>query len=200
MLTPIILENDLIKLVPMTLEYLEGFCLAGNYAEVWRWMPMNRCQNLNVGRDWMNEAIDAMANGEQLAFVIIDKESQQLVGSTRLFRLNKKDLSLELGYTFITPKFQRTYVNSNAKFLLLEYVFEQLKLTRVEFCAHEDNGKSRTAIQALGAKFEGILRKNRRLPDGSYRNTALFSILNNEWSSVRANLLGRTVKVEVNCQ
>jgi len=196
MLSPITLENDLIKLVPMNLSHLEGFRLAGNFEQVWQWMPMNRCKNETIARSWMNEAIDAMAKKEQVAFVIFDKKSNTLVGSTRLFRFNENDLTLEIGYTFITPEFQRSYVNSQTKFLLLSYVFEQLKLNRVEFCAHEKNQKSRAAIARIGGTFEGIIRQNRRLPDGSYRNTALFSILAKEWQEVRANLLAISNKLE----
>ena len=189
MFSQITLETQLIKLVPMTMGHLDAYCQAGNYSDVWRWMPMNRCADATVARAWLNEAITEMRAGRQLALMIIDKQSNELIGSTRLFSLNEKDKCLELGYTFITPKFQRRYVNSHAKFLLLQYVFEVMKLTRVEICTNEFNQQSRMAIKRIGGHFEGILRKHRKSPNGEYRNTAMFSIIDDEWSEVKDKLL-----------
>ena len=192
-LRPITLETNLIKLVPMNLQHLSAFCLAGNYPQVWQHMPMNRCQNHEIAKPWMQEAIDEMTKGLQLAFVIInkggDKRTDTVIGSTRLFRYNQQEKSIELGHTFITPEFQRSYVNSHAKYLLLRHAFEQLNMTRVEICTHENNDKSRNAIARIGGQFEGILRKNRRAPNGDYRNTALYSIIDDEWSQVKSNLV-----------
>lgn len=189
MLKPVTLESELIKLEPLTMTHLSDFCKAGNFAEVWRYMQPNRCQNEDVARAWISLAVNEMATGSQVAFVIINKQNNKIVGSTRLFRVNGVDRALEIGHTFISPAFQRSHVNSHAKYLLLEYVFETLDFTRVEICTHEKNLQSRHAIARIGGKFEGILRKNRRAEDGSYRNTALFSIINDEWPQVKANLL-----------
>jgi RimJ/RimL family protein N-acetyltransferase len=188
-LKPTTLETSLIKLVPMSLQHLNGYCLAGNYPEVWQHMPVNRCQNPSIARSWIQEAIEEMSRGLQLAFITIDKQSDQIIGSTRLFRYNKKDRTIELGHTFITPKFQRSYVNSHAKYLMLKHAFESLKIARVEICTHEKNQQSRTAITRIGGKFEGVLRKNRRAENGDYRNTAMFSIIDDEWPKVKENLL-----------
>ena len=117
------------------------------------------------------------------------KKTNKVIGSTRLFRFNEKDKAIELGHTFITPEFQRSYVNSHAKYLMLKHAFEQLKMVRVEICTHENNQQSRNAIARIGGKFEGVLRKNRRAPNGDYRNTALFSIIDEEWSQVKQHLL-----------
>lgn len=188
-LKPISLETSLIKLVPMTLQHLNDYCLAGNYPQVWQHMPVNRSQHHDIARPWMEEAINEMAQGLQLAFITIDKKTDKVVGSTRLFRYNKKDRTIELGHTFITPKFQRSHVNSHAKYLMLQHAFEQLKIARVEICTHEHNQQSRNAIARIGGHFEGILRKNRRATNGDYRNTAMFSIIDDEWSQVKDNLL-----------
>lgn len=185
----ITLETRLIKLVPMTLQHLEGYRLAGNYSQVWQHMPINRCQTTEVASTWMEEAIGEMKQGRQLAFVTIDKKSDQIIGSTRLFRFNDKDKAIELGHTFITPEFQRSYVNSHAKFLMLQHAFETLNMARVEICTHEDNQQSRNAIARIGGHFEGIIRKHRRAPNGEYRNTALFSIIDTEWPQVKQQLL-----------
>jgi len=195
-LTPITLETSLIKLVPMSLQYLDDYCLAGDYPQVWQHMPVNRCQNSEIAQAWMQEAIDEMSQGLQLAFITIDKKTDKVIGSTRLFRYNEKDKMIELGHTFITPDFQRSYVNSHAKYLMLKHAFEHKKMARVEICTNENNEQSRNAIARIGGHFEGVMRKHRRSPDGNYRNTALFSIIDNEWSQVKNKLLatGKTEK------
>jgi len=189
MFKPQILQSQLIKLVPMNMGHLEAYRTAGNFPEVWQHMPMNRCKTTEITTAWMKEAINEMALGQQIAFVTIDKKTNQVIGSTRLFRLNQKDKSLEIGHTFITPKFQRSYVNSHAKFLMLQYAFEMLNMVRVEICTNETNQRSRTAISRIGGHFEGILRKHRKSPNGDYRNTAMFSITDDEWPKVKEKLL-----------
>ena len=195
-LKPITLETSLLKLVPMTMQHLNDYCLAGNYPQVWQHMPINRSASHDIARPWMQEAVDEMAEGLQLAFITIDKKTNKVIGSTRLFRYNEKDNSIELGHTFITPEFQRSYVNSHAKYLMLKHAFEQLNMVRVEICTHEDNQQSRNAIARIGGKFEGVLRKNRRAPNGDYRNTALFSILDEEWPQVKQQLLASGINQE----
>lgn len=189
MLKPTTLETSLLKLEPMNSQHLAGFCSAGNHPQVWQHMPINRCQNLEIASAWMKEAIDEMTQGLQIAFVTIDKRTNKVIGSTRLFRCNDKDKSIEIGHTFITPDFQRSYVNSHAKYLMLKHAFEHLGMARVEICTHEDNQQSRLAIARIGGHFEGILRKNRRAPNGDYRNSALFSIIDDEWPQVKQQLL-----------
>jgi len=188
-LKPLTLETSLIKLVPMTMQHLNDFCLAGNYRQVWQHMPINRSASHDIARPWMQEAIDEMAAGLQLAFMTIDKQTNKVIGSTRLFRYTEKDKTIELGHTFITPKFQRSYVNSHAKYLMLKHAFEHLKMARVEICTNENNQQSRHAITRIGGHFEGILRKHRRAPNGDYRNTAMFSIIDDEWLSIKNSLL-----------
>jgi len=194
MFKPLILQSQLIKLVPMTIEHLDAYRAAGNFPEVWQHMPINRCKTKEITTDWMKEAINEMAQGQQIAFVTVDKKTNQVIGSSRLFRLNEKDKSLEIGHTFITPEFQRSYVNSHAKYLMLQYAFETLNMVRVEICTNENNQQSRTAITRIGGHFEGILRKHRRSPNGDYRNTAMFSITDNEWPAVKAKLLATAKK------
>lgn len=180
----------------MKLQHLNDYCLAGNYPQLWLHMPVNRWQNNQVAKMWMQEAINEMSQGLQLAFITIDKNTDTVIGSTRLFRYNEKDKSIELGHTFITPEFQRSYVNSHAKYLMLKHAFEHLKMARVEICTNENNEQSRNAIARIGGHFEGILRKHRRSPNGNYRNTALFSIIDDEWSQVAKNLLATSKKTK----
>jgi len=195
-LKPITLESSLIKLVPMSMRHLNDYCLAGNYPQVWQHMPVNRSQSHEIAQAWMGEAINEMTQGLQLAFITIDKKTDKVIGSTRLFRYNAKDRSIELGHTFITPAFQRSYANSHAKYLMLKHAFEHLKITRVEICTNENNEQSRNAIARIGGHFEGVLRKHRRSPNGDYRNTAMFSIIDDEWPRVKNNLLATSTKAK----
>ena len=150
---------------------------------------MNRCKNIDTTKQWLNTALEEMDQGKEIGFATIDKATNTLVGSTRMIRLDTTHKRLEIGYTFITPAFQRSYVNSHAKFLMLQHAFEHLGMVRVEICTHENNLQSRTAIARIGGQFEGILRKHRRNPDDSYRNTAMFSITNDDWPQVKQALL-----------
>ena len=101
---------------------------------------------------------------------------------------------IRLGFTFITPKYQRSYISTHAKYCLLKFAFEEINAIRVEFKTHERNDKSRNAIARLGATFEGILRNQRILSDGTFRSTAIFSIINSEWEKVKSKLEEKMAK------
>ena len=190
-LTPVTLTTDKIRLVPLTIDHLDNFYQAGKDAELWRWIPVNPCENISQTKAWLEKALNEMQQGKQIAFMIFDFNSQRFIGSTRLFNANIIDGAIEIGHTFIEQKYQRSYVNTHAKHLLLTHAFEILKVVRVEFRTHENNDKSRQAITRIGATFEGILRKNRRYANGDYRNTALFSIIDDEWPVIKAQLLSK---------
>ncbi|MBL4830233.1 MAG: GNAT family N-acetyltransferase [Aliivibrio sp.] len=184
-LTPLTLTTDKIRLVPLSIEHLEDYYQAGKNPALWRWVPVNPCSNIAQTKAWLKQVITDMEQGQQLAFMIFDINSNSFVGSTRLFNANTIDGAIEIGHTFISVNFQRSQVNTHAKYLLLKHAFEQLKVARVEFRTHQQNSQSRQAIARIGATFEGILRKNRLLADRSYRNTALFSIINDEWPELK---------------
>ncbi|MCO7226200.1 GNAT family N-acetyltransferase [Pleionea sp. CnH1-48] len=185
---PITLETSKVRLEPMAMEHLEGFYRAGNYSEIWQWLPKNLCENLQTAKAWIQESLENEQKGEDVPFVLFNQESGQIIGSSRYLNIDRANRVLEIGHTFITPEFQRSFVNTHAKFLLLGHAFEQLGAQRVEFRTHEKNERSRNAIARLGAQFEGILRQNRILPDGSIRSTALFSIVTTEWPQVKTRL------------
>lgn len=179
------LATDRIELVPLSIDHAQAFRAAGNFDDIWTWMVPNPCVSLASTTLWLEQALELQSQGLQVPFVIIDKATQTLVGSTRYLSIARADKGLEIGHTFITPAFWRTHVNSHAKYCLLQHAFEHLGAIRVEFKTHELNQKSRRAIARLGAQFEGILRQQRILSNGNIRNTALFSILDNEWPAVK---------------
>ncbi|MBU2918493.1 GNAT family N-acetyltransferase [Psychrosphaera sp. F3M07] len=191
---PITLSNDVVTLIPMTQEYAHQFYEAGKDEATWRWTPPFQCETLETARQWITESLIQVKKGEQVMFGIIDNASGAFVGSTRYCSIDIANSALEIGFTFINPAFQRSHINSNCKLLLLTHAFEDLGAVRVQLRTHENNQKSRNAIARLGATFEGILRSQRLLSTGEYRNTALFSLLKNEWSQVKLTLQDKIAK------
>jgi len=123
-----------------------------------------------------------------LPFVTIIKATGQLVGSTRFWKVDRKNRKLEIGSTWLSTAWQKTFVNTEAKYLMLRYAFETLNCVRVQLTTDEINQKSRNAILRLGAKQEGIVRNERIMPDGRKRNSVRFSIIDDEWPEVKARL------------
>lgn len=183
-----ILANNMVTLVPMTLDYAVDFYNAGHDEDIWRWTPPYRCNTLSAATDWIKQGLDAVERGEQIMFGIIDNASGRFVGSTRYLSIDTINNTIEIGYTFINPEFQRSHINSNCKLLLIAHAFEELGAMRVQFRTHHKNQKSRNAISRLGMSFEGIFRSNVLLSTGEYRDTAFFSMLSDEWPIAKARL------------
>ena len=129
-----------------------------------------------------------------LPFVTIDRASGKAVGTTRYMNIEAPHRRLEIGTTWIGKSFQRTAVNTEAKYLMLRHAFETLGCIAVDLRTHERNVQSRAAIERLGAALDGILRHHRIMPDGSLRNTASYSIIDAEWPDVKARLEARLNK------
>lgn len=185
------LSNDAVTLKPMSMQYVDDFYEAGKDNEIWNWTPPHQCASLETAKKWVSDSLKQVEKGEQVMFAIIDNNSGEFVGSTRYCSIDTENSSIEIGFTFINTKFQRTHINSNSKLLLLSHAFETLGAVRVQLRTHEKNQKSRNAISRLGTTFEGILRSHRLLSNGDYRNTALFSLLSDEWPEAKVNLLNR---------
>ncbi len=183
--TPTTLSTNKVTLRPLTIEHLAEFFSAGSFPDIWTWSLPDKCTSIKATQDWLTYSLKMEKKGEHVPFAIFDNDSGKFVGSTRYCSINIEDRTLEIGFTFITPQFQRSYINTHAKFCLLQHAFEEHGAIRVEFKTHERNEKSRNAIARLGAKYEGILRNQRILSDGSYRNTAIFSIIEDEWPEVK---------------
>jgi RimJ/RimL family protein N-acetyltransferase len=138
---------------------------------------------------FLEAAEEGFANGSDMAFAIIDKASEKVVGSTRYMKVALEHKRVEVGYTFIAESFQRSYVNTEAKLLLLTHAFETLKLNRVEFLTDNLNHKSRAALERLGAEHEATLRMHMLLRDGYIRDTVIYSIIAPGWDKVKAKLI-----------
>jgi RimJ/RimL family protein N-acetyltransferase len=144
---------------------------------------------------YLGHALEGRERGVALPFAMT-VDSQALVGTSRFWKMDPANRSLEIGHTWIASSWQRSFVNSEAKYLMLRFAFERLGCIRVQFQTDVLNERSRAAILRLGASFEGILRRERVMPNGRKRDTALYAIIDDEWPDVRkrleAKLEGRT--------
>lgn len=138
--------------------------------------------------EYISTAMAGREAGTVMPFIIMQRETGRVVGSTRFWKIDPVNRKLEIGHTWLSASVQRSGVNTEAKFLLLTYAFEVMNSVRVQFTTDELNGKSRAAILRIGAKQEGIVRHERIMPDGRKRNSARFSIIDCEWPEVKARL------------
>ena len=140
---------------------------------------------------YMKTALDAAKTGTVIPYVIERIATGEPIGSSRFWKLDRGNRTVENGHTRGSASYQRTAVNTEMKLLMLTHAFETLNCVRVQFQTDELNAKSRAAIARLGAKEEGILRNERIMPDGRVRNTVMFSILDSEWPDVKSKLIAR---------
>ncbi|HVD61131.1 MAG TPA: GNAT family protein [Gemmatimonadaceae bacterium] len=187
---PVVLEGDRVRLEPMQRDHLDALLEAGRYEELWRWTRSNATTRETMSA-YMDEAFTEAGNGTALPFVTIDKPSQTIVGSTRFANIDHNNRRVEIGWTWISPHFQRTYINSEAKYLMLRHAFDVWDCVRVELKTDVLNEQSRTAMLRLGAIEEGVLRRHVMTYNGRFRDTIYYSILDHEWPAVRARLEAR---------
>ena len=184
------LEGTGVRLEPLAPVHLEGLCAVGLDPELWRW-TISRVTTPDEMRQYVEAALAYRADGSGLAFAILERAGGRVVGSTRYMNISVRDARLEIGATWVARAWQRTFVNTEAKFLLLRHAFEELGFRRVEFKTDARNARSRAAILRLGAAEEGTLRQHAVTATGHVRDTVYFSILESEWPAVRARLEAR---------
>lgn len=182
-----ILEGNTVKLVPMDDSHVEGLARVLRNPNIWEFTWRKITSDEQV-RELITTAFANQNNESQIPFVIIEKATGQIVGTTRIMHPDLVHRNAEIGCTWISPEYWRTSVNTEAKSLLLHYCFEELKLIRVEFTVVKTNLRSQRAVERLGAVKEGVLRQHRIRSDGSIHDNVVFSILDNEWPSVKENL------------
>jgi N-acetyltransferase len=191
------LEGSIVVLEPLAPEHEEGLFEAARHPEVWTWIDEYVAESRERFHDWFEEALQAMADEDEAAFATLDARDASPIGSSRYLTLRPEDRGLEIGWTWLTPAAWRTGANVEAKLLMLEHAFERLGCVRVEFKTDARNERSRAALAALPAQFEGIFRKH-RIPRGvGLRDSAYYSIVDEEWPAVRANLERRLARALV---
>ena len=184
---PVVLEGDFVKLEPMESEHVDALWEAGKNPAIWQWTLANITSREDMKR-YVDKALEEFRRGDSLPFVTREASTQKIVGSTRFAFIDSVNRSVEIGYTWINPEWQRTLVNTEAKLLMLMHAFEVWKCVRVQLVTDVLNEKSRNAIQRIGAKQEGILRDHLITETGRLRDTVFFSIIESEWPQSRAAL------------
>lgn len=187
---PLTLEGRHVRLEPLAPGHVPALWRAGRFPEIWTWMPWCIGCESDV-RELVERSLAAQRAGLALPFVQAWRATGEVFGSTSYLAIDVPNLRLEIGATWLSPAFQRTAANTEAKLLLLGHAFESLGCRRVEFKTDSMNARSRAAIARLGAVQEGVFRAHMVRPDGSRRDSVYFSILREEWPAVRERLLAR---------
>jgi RimJ/RimL family protein N-acetyltransferase len=184
------MESEHLIIEPLTAARIpELYDAIGSDPEIYKWLPFKRPQSLPEFTQVLQGFINDSAAGIRVAHAVILKESNQAIGTTSFLDLNPTHNSIEIGSTFYAKEFWRSFVNTESKFLMLSEAFEVRGVERVTLKTDSLNQRSRNAIERLGATYEGTLRHHMRRPDGSWRDSAYFSILKEEWPQAKESLL-----------
>ena len=181
------LEGEVVRLEPLTPSHLDDLWAAARDPEVWRWLSITQPATRDELGSWIAEAVA----GPDLPFATVLRASGAAVGSTRYLALRPEHRSVEIGWTWLAREAWGTGANVEAKLLMLSHAFDDWGCRRVELKTDALNERSRRAIEALGASFEGVHRKHMLVRGGENRDSAWYSVLDDEWPDVRARLLAR---------
>lgn len=184
----ITLSSHRIRLRILTIEDSRDLVTAASDGELWN-LPFTVVPSAETVDDYIQHALEGYQAGTVLPFVVEDIATGKIIGSTRFWKIDRKNLKLEIGSTWYSKSWQRTYANTEAKYLMLQYAFEELNCVRVQFTTDVLNEKSQNAILRIGAQKEGVVRNERIMPNGRKRNSVRFSIIDEEWPSIKDNLI-----------
>lgn len=184
---PVTLAGQHVRLEPLTMEHLKALWEVGQDPDLWTWTPY-RIKTRKEMHTYVQTALDWQEIGTALPFVTIEQATDRVVGSTRFGNIDTGNRRVEIGWTWIGQPWQRTAVNTEAKFLMLQHAFEVWHCIRVELKTDVLNERSRAAILRIGAKEEGIFRHHIITDSGRLRDTVYFSIINDEWPDVKDRL------------
>jgi N-acetyltransferase len=184
---PMMLEGRFIRLIPLSLSHHKQLCAIGLEPALWQHTTI-QVQTPDEMLRYIQTALNSQAAGSALPFVIILQATSEIVGTTRYHSIVREHQRLEVGFSWVGILWQRSPVNTEAKYLLLKHAFEKEQCQRVEFKADSQNERSCQALLRIGARQEGILRQYMRSPHKGVRDVALFSIIDAEWPQVKARL------------
>lgn len=182
-----ILKGKLVTLAPLKREHATALLDAAADGELWN-LWYTSVPNIKTIDAYLDQAFKDQSDGRALLFTVIDNATQKIIGTTRYCNADSLNQRVEIGYTWYAKSFQRTGINTECKYLLLTHAFETLNSIAVEFRTHWHNQASRAAIARLGAKQDGVLRNHQKSAEGIYRDTIVFSIIDQEWQAVKKSL------------
>lgn len=188
-LTPPTLIGKMVRLVPLDYRYLTDLVEAGQDEEIWTYMRYGLVTTPEKMRKMIASLLGHQEDGTDLPFVVVYQANQKAIGMSRYLNIEPHNRSVEVGGTWYGKPYQRTAVNTECKYLLLEYAFEKLGCIRVQIKTDLRNERSQRAIERIGAAREGVLRNHVILPDGYIRSSVYYSILLEEWPGVKQHLL-----------
>jgi N-acetyltransferase len=183
----LVLEGDKVRLEPLAQRHLAGLAQAIYDGELWK-LPVTKVPHPDELPSFLADAERAFAEQRELSFAIVDKSDGKVAGSTRFRAIEHDHRRAEIGFTFLAASRQRSYVNTEAKYLMLQHAFDVWRLERVELLTDVLNEVSRRAIARIGARQEGILRSHMVMRHGRIRDSVVFSIIAREWPDTRAAL------------
>ena len=181
-------EGRFVVLEPLARGHLDGLFRAGQGEGMFKWIPDDPSGPRENMERFVADALELARLGQQVPFVVRDAASGEPIGSTRFLEIRLEHLRVEIGWTWLTPRVWRTGANVEAKLMLLRHAFERVGLRRVEFKTDARNERSRGALLALGARFEGIFRKHMVMPGGAPRDSAYYAVTDDDWPALRATL------------
>jgi RimJ/RimL family protein N-acetyltransferase len=188
--TPVTLVGERVRLEPLEVGHLAGLVAAAADPSTWTWLHAPLTDEAAM-RDWLADALRARDAGAEMPFATVDAASGAVLGSTRYMAIAPAHRRLEIGWTWLAPAVQGTGVNTEAKLLLLEHAFERLGALRVELKTDALNDRSRAALAAIGATFEGVSRRHMLMANGRVRDSAWYAIVDEDWPAVRELLRAR---------
>jgi RimJ/RimL family protein N-acetyltransferase len=192
-LTPVTLEGEHVRLEPLRQEHIGALLEVGLEPRIWQFTSIVVRSEEDM-RKYVETALEWQHAGTAVPFVTMTRDGRRVVGSTRFANIDKENRRAEIGWTWLNPRYWRTAINTEAKYLMLRHAFEEWKCIRVELKTSAKNERSRAAIARIGGTEEGTLRRHMINYDGSYRDSVYFSIIDDEWPRVKKKLeerLGR---------
>ena len=184
------LSGRLVTLQPLAAEHIDGLVAVATDSEMFAWMGSDLSDPATL-EAWIGDALAAARRGTEVPYAITAADTRAVLGCTRFMSLQLEHLVAEIGWSWVARAVWGSGINVETKLLLLTHAFETVGLRRVEFKTDARNERSRGALAALGAQYEGTFRKHRVLPGGGVRDSAYYSIIDDEWPAVRARLLAR---------
>jgi len=194
---PVRLDGQKIRLEPLSLAHHAQLCEVGLDEELWQWIPQ-AVRTAAEMRAHIETALEAQAAGNALPFATIERVTGRAIGSTRFANIDRSNRHVEIGWTWLGRKWQRTAANTEAKYLMLRYAFETWRCLRVEFKTDSLNERSRAALLRIGAKEEGIFRNHVITWSGRIRHSVYYSIIDSEWPAVKAQLQDKLRRLSSN--